>query len=140
MPPQPPDLQITTGGQTVEISCSNRTWTATLGSGDHVVRLPAPGDSWFEAPITFALGAPATIIIPGDTANSPLVTWTATGGTTRDSKNPWPPPLSKIDDAPLSDPTWLGSTLTSLKLEVSTDRSAPGQLPPASTAKPGRFR
>jgi hypothetical protein len=137
LPAQPPDLVISTRGQNdVVISCTNNTWAATLGDGEHVVRMPAPGNSWFEDPVTFSLSAPATIVIPGDTASSPLVTWTATAGAASDPKNPWPPPLAGMLDAGLlADPTWFGDTLTTLREQVSTERSALGHMPSIWVAK-----
>jgi hypothetical protein len=97
-------------------------WVATLSDGDHVVRMPASGDSWFTDPVTFTLSASATIIILGDTTSSPMATWTATAGTASDPKNPWPPPLpNKIDVDPGADP--LGGTLITLNSQVSVDRS-----------------
>jgi hypothetical protein len=132
LPAQPPEVLITTcGQQDAVISCSNNMWVATLAAGDHVVRMPAPGDSWFDGPVTFTLSAPARIVIPGATASSPPLTWTGTVGTA-DTKNPWPPPLAGTLDADsLSDPTWLGTTLTTLGTQVSVDRSDPAHAPPA---------
>jgi hypothetical protein len=137
----PPDLLITTRGQNeVAIPYRDNRWTETLLAGDHVVRLPAPATCRFKDAVRFDLKDPdrldlsahATIIVPGDTATLPLVTWTAAGGSS-DPKNPWPPPLvSQLDAEPLGDSAWLHGTLTTLRADVATDRSAPAVIvPPA---------
>lgn len=136
---QPPDLLIKTSEQQIAIPCSNNAWVTTLGAGDHIAYMPAPGDRWFDAPLTFTLSAPATIVSCTGAAKEPL-TWTATAGTAGDPKDPWPPPLASSDTAPLANPAWLGSTLTTMKSQVSLDRSAPPHAPPAGTSGSGRSR
>jgi hypothetical protein len=124
--PQPPDLRIRTSGDDIAIRCNNNTWVATLDAGDHVVYMPAPGDRWFDAPLTFTLSAPAIIVAPENrSGGGPLVSWTATTGTS-DPKDPLPPPLTGSPEAALlAESTWLRSTLTTHGAQVSTDRSAP---------------
>lgn len=140
LPQQPPDLRIKTSEQDVPIPCRNNTWTATLAAGDHVAYMPAAGDSWFNAPLTFTLSAQATIVGRENTSGQ-LLTWNATAGAADDPKNPWPPPLDvHVDAASLTDSTWLHSTLATMNPEVSTARSAPSHAPPASTREPGGFR
>lgn len=144
LPAQPPDLQITTGGQQIAIPCSDGAWSATLGSGDHAVRLPAADESWFDGAVAFSLSAPATIVSRESVTSTTLVTFTTTTGsasTAKDPKNPWPPPLlDKGASAPLVEPTWIGTTLATLAEQVSTDRSADAPGAPAAASAPGRWR
>ena len=136
---KPPDLLIKTSKQEIAIPYSNNAWVTTLDAGDHIAYMPAPGDSWFETPLTFTLSTPATIVSCKGAAKEPLA-WTATVGTASDPKDPWPPPLDSNDPAPLANPAWLGSTLTTMKSQVSLDRSAPPHAPPAGTPGSGRPR
>jgi hypothetical protein len=141
LPAQPPDLQITTGGQEIAIPCSDGAWTATLGSGDHTVRLPGLDDSSFEGAVAFTLGAPATIVSRESITSTTLVTFTAgEASTAKDPKNPWPPPLSKGASTPLVEPTWIGTTLTTLGEQVSTDRSADVSGASTAASEPARWR
>jgi len=124
LPQQPPDLRIQTSEKECTASCSNKTWIATLGVGDHIAYMPAPGESWFDGRLTFELSAPATIV-SYNTAEV-LLAWTHTTGTLSDSKNPWPPPLaSNVDTALLADSAWLSSTLATMAGQVTITRSAP---------------
>ena len=125
LPPQVPDLRICTSGQDVAIPCSNSTWVATLDAGDHVVHLPVPNDDSLDGPLTFALSAPATIVAAADPSGAPLVSWTATIGTSSDPKNPLPPPATgSLDIAQLSDSIWLVSRLTTASAQAIVERSA----------------
>ena len=140
LPPQAPDLRIKTSEQDIAIRCNNSAWVVTLGAGDHIAYMPAQGDSWFSARLTFSLSAPATIISYTGTTRV-LRTWTATAGATSDPKDPWPPPLdSNVDIASLADSTWLSSTLTTMKAQVAIERSDPADEPPAGAAEPSRPR
>jgi len=141
LPQQPPDLRIKTSEQEIAIPYSDNAWVTTLGAGDHIAYMLAPGDSWFDARLTFSLGAPATIVSCTGAASA-LLTWTATAGVAGDPKNPWPPPLDGNATAPLARSAWLGSTLTTMSSQVSRDldRSAPPYAPPAGTGGPGRLR
>jgi hypothetical protein len=126
LPAHPPDLCIRTSENDIAILCSNKTWVATLNAGDHVVHMPAPDDRWFDGPLSFTLSAPAIIVAPKNrSGGGPLVSWTATTGTS-DPKDPLPPPLTASPEAALlAESTWLRSTLTTHGAQVSTDRSAP---------------
>lgn len=125
LPPQVPDLCIRASGQDIAIPCSNNTWVATLDAGDHIVHLPAPNDDSLDGPLTFTLTAPATIVTPANPSGAPLVSWTATTGTSSDPKDPLPPPAtSSLDIALLADSTWLSSTLTTYDVQASIERSA----------------
>jgi hypothetical protein len=124
LPPQVPDLCIRASGQDIAISCSNNTWGATLDAGDHIVHLPAPNDDSLDVRLTFTLSAPATIVGPANSSGAPLVSWTATTGTS-DPKDPLPPPATgSLDIALLADSTWLRSTLTTYDLQAFIERSA----------------
>jgi hypothetical protein len=141
LPAQLPDLQITSAGQERAIRWSGNDWTVTLASGEHTVRLTADGDRWFDGAVTFTLSAPATIVSRAS-RTGPLVTFTETTGTAtpaEDPKNPWPPPR-KAASTPLVEPTWIGTTLTTLGEQVSTDRSAHVPESPAAASPPGRLR
>jgi hypothetical protein len=124
LPPQVPDLRICTSGQDVAIPCSNSTWVATLDAGDHVVHLPAPNDNSLDGPLTVTLSTPATIVAAANPSGAPLVSWTATIGTSSDPKNPLPPPAGSLDIALLADSTWLRSTLTAYDTQAAVERSA----------------
>jgi hypothetical protein len=143
LPAQPPDLEITTGGQAISIPCSDNAWSATLDSGDHTVRLSAANDSWFDGAVAFTLSAPATIVSRESATSTNLVTFTVTAGTAspaRDPKNPWPPPLVGKGGTPLVEPTWIGSKLALLGDQVSTDRSAHEPVAPTAASAPARRR
>jgi hypothetical protein len=135
LPKQPPSLMIKTNTQVTAVCCSNNTWCATVGAGDQIVYLPAAGDSWFDAPLTLTLSAPATIVSLD--SNTAPQAWVATEGTVGvlDVKNPWPPPnLSKLD-APLLDAAWLTTTLVQM--------SPPSDVrwtPEEPAARPGMAR
>jgi hypothetical protein len=116
LPQQVPDLRICTSGQDVPIPCSNNQWVATLGAGDHVVRLPAPYDTSLDGPLTFTLSDPATIVAAANSSGAPLMSWTATTGMSSDPKNPWPPPAT--GSAPLADSSLLVSRLTTAGAQV----------------------
>ena len=141
LPQPPPDLQIKSSEQDITIPCNKNTWAATLGAGDYVAYMPAPGDSWFSAPLAFTLSAPATIVSRED-ISGPLLTWNATAGAAADDpKNPWPPPLSvNADTVPSTDVTWLNSTLVTMSPEVSVARSAHSPAPTARAREPGGSR
>lgn len=140
LPQQPPDLRIKTSEKDIAVPYSNNTWVTTLDAGDYIAYMPAPGDSWFDAPLTFTLSAAATLVSYTGTPKV-LQTWTATSVTISDSKNPWPPPLaSNVDTALLANSAWLSSTLTTMMAQVTIERSAPASAPPAGTPGPGRLR
>ena len=120
LPPQPPDLRIKTTGQDAAIACSNGIWVATLEAGDHIVYMPASGDSWVDAPLAIALSPSATIVSCG-AVGTPLA-WTAATATS-DPKNPGPPP--SVSAVPLTNSPWLGSTLTMMSPQVTDARSFP---------------
>ncbi|HEX3482387.1 MAG TPA: hypothetical protein VHT91_45535 [Kofleriaceae bacterium] len=125
LPPQVPDLRICTSGQDVAIPCSNSTWVATLDAGDHVVHLRAPNDDSLDGPLTVTLSTPATIVGAANPSGAPLVSWTATIGTSSDPKNPLPPPATgSLDLALLADSEWLRSTLTTYDMQAVVERSA----------------
>ena len=125
LPLQVPDLRICTSGHDIAIPCSDSAWVATLEPGDHVVHLPAPNDDSLDGPLTFTLSAPATIVAAADPSGAPLVSWTATTGTSSDPKNPVPPPaINSLDLAQLADSTWLRSTLTTFDMQAVIERSA----------------
>lgn len=125
LPPQVPDLRICTSGQHVAIPCSNSTWVAILDAGDYVVHLPAPSDDSLDGPLSFTLSTPATIVAAANSSGAPLVSWTATIGTSSDPKNPLPPPATgSLDIAQLSDSTWLVSRLTTASAQAIVERSA----------------
>lgn len=125
LPPQVPALRICTRGQDVAIPCSHSTWVATLDAGDHVVHLPAPSDDSLAGPLTFTLSTPAIIVAAANVSGAPLVSWTATTGTSSDPKNPLPPPaIGSLDAAQLSDATWLLGTLTTAGAQAIVERSA----------------
>lgn len=130
LPSQPPDLQISSAAGDLAIPCNGSTWTATLEPGEYAIRMPAPGDRWFEAPLTFTLSAPATIITAAEVSNDALTVCTAATGDARDPKNPWPPPLA--GSVALAESTWLATTLSGWSASISVDRSAPEYTPPAS--------
>lgn len=135
LPEQPPDMRLKTQEQDIAIPCSNGSWCATMEAGDHVVYMPAPGDSWVDAQLELTLSAPATFV-GSDGVNSTLKTWTAATGAV-DPKNPGPPPLSGA--VPLPGSTWIGCTIVAMSAEVSDARSAP-QEPATSTPEQGPFR
>ena len=126
LPDQPPSLMIKSDAKETTVSCSNNTWTATLDAGDHVVYMPAPGDSWFEDSLSFALSTPVTIVSLSS-SQSPQA-WTAATGTVgaspNDAKNPLPPPGDK--SFPPLDATWLTSML--VQMTPSPNRTAPDHL------------
>jgi hypothetical protein len=117
--PLPPDLLIKTSGQVKDtvIPYASGAWTAELAAGDHVVWLQAPGDCWFDGPVSFTLSSASTIVVHA--ASSSPMAWRTTAGV-NDPKNPWPPPLAA---EPLSDQTWLGQTVQELSAQVSVERT-----------------
>lgn len=128
-----PDLQIKTDGQAEDtvIVYGNGAWTTKLAAGDHVVRMPAPGDSWFDGEVRFTLSSASTIVIYAIRASSQPMAWLATTGAVNDPKNPWPPPLAAV---PLPDQAWLSETLQALNKEVSVARTSPERhAPPRGT-------
>jgi len=130
-----PDLLIKTSGQAKDtvIAYDNGAWTAALTAGEHVVRVEASGDSWFQGEVKFTLSSASTIVIY-DTAASPQpMAWLATTGAVNDAKNPWPPPVAA---EPLSNQAWLSGTLQALNKELSVSRTFP-DLPssPRKTAR-----
>jgi len=135
LPQQPPDLRLKTQGQDTAILCSNNTWVAPLEAGDHIVYMPAPGDSWIDAQLEFTLSAPATIV-GSDGASGTLKTWTAATGAS-DPKNPGPPPSSSA--VPLPGSTWIGCTIAAMSTQVPDARSAPHE-PSTSAREQGPFR
>ncbi|HEX4419563.1 MAG TPA: hypothetical protein VH165_16735 [Kofleriaceae bacterium] len=132
LPDPPPSLMIKTAKSTQDtaVSCSNQTWATTLVPGDYVIYMPALGDSWFNGPVSFALGAPVTIV--GLSSSQAPEAWTAATGTVdanpEDTKNPLPPPSTNVESALLFDATWLTSTLIQIQMNPSPDRSAPDEL------------
>lgn len=138
LPSQPPDLRIRTDDQDVAMRCNHNTWVADLSAGDHIAYMPAAGDSWFKAPLTFTLSAPATIV-SRERIGGALLTWNASAGTADDPKNPWPPPL-KIDTAPMSDSTWLNITLVAMSPQPTNARAAPLEDLAAKPRERGGFR
>lgn len=136
--PRAPDLQIKTDGQAEDtvIGYGNGGWTAKLAAGDHVVRMTASGDSWFDGEVRFTLSSASTIVIYATRASSQPMAWLATTGVVgavNDPKNPWPPPVAA---EPLSNQTWLSQTLQALNKELSVARTSPDpHSPPRKTAR-----
>jgi len=121
---QAPDLQIKTNGQAKDtvIAYGNGAWAAQLAAGDHVVRMTASGDSWFDGEVRFTLSSASTIVIHTTGASSQPMAWLATTGAVDDPKNPWPPPVAA---EPLSNQAWLSETLQALNKELSVARTSP---------------
>lgn len=132
---QAPDLLIKTSGQVNDavIPYGDGAWTATLTAGDHIVRMEAPGDSWFDGEVKFTLSSASTIVIHGAAGSPKPIGWVATAGAVNDPKNPWPPPLAA---KPLPNQVWLSETLQVLNEDLSVARMSP-DLPtrPRKTAR-----
>jgi hypothetical protein len=127
---QAPDLQIKTNGQAKDtvIAYSNGAWTTTLTAGDHVVRMAASRDSWFDGQVRFTLSSASMIVVLATGVSPPPMAWFATTGAVDDPKDPWPPPAAA---EPLSNQAWLSETLQALNNEISVTRTFPdlGSLP-----------
>ena len=127
---QAPDLQIKTNGQAEDtvITYGNGAWTTKLAPGDHVVRMAAARDSWFDGEVTFTLSSASTIVVYAAGASSQPMAWLATTGAVNDPKNPWPPPVAA---EPLSNQVWLSATLQALNKDLSVARTFPDPHSPS---------
>lgn len=136
---QAPDLWILSNEQsTYAVLAHDRKcghWKAVLPAGDHIVRMDAPGDSWFDGEIRFVLSAESTIVACKPGPKSQPASWTATTGVVDDPKYPSPPLAAS---QPLSDADWLCTTLQSLYGQLVSRRGIPDLHASRSQIGPSR--
>jgi len=136
---QAPELWILSRGQqTYTVIAYDRDhghWATALAAGDHIVRMDAPGDSWFAGEVTFTLGTEQTIVVCDDKAMWQPVSWVAANGVVNDPKYP-SPPLRAASQVTGSD--WLPGTLKPLYEQLASRRGAPDlrAIPARSAAPP----
>lgn len=92
-PPNPmPDLKVRSkvGGDS-SVAAVEKTWTVSLGAGDHILWIEGPDDDqWLGAAL--ALTSVAELVVHDAAASPPALLGWGTSAVVIAAKDPWPPP------------------------------------------------